>query len=62
MPAAPRGGTPPHEEQVNREYRRRIGSTAELWVVEGIGHTAAVRERPAEYGRRVVGFLDRALG
>jgi hypothetical protein len=26
-----------------------------------VNHTAAVRERPAEYERRVVGLFDRAL-
>jgi hypothetical protein len=27
-----------------------------------VGHTAGLRERPAEYERRTTGFLDRALG
>jgi hypothetical protein len=27
----------------------------------GAGHTAGLRERPAEYERRVVDFLDRSL-
>jgi hypothetical protein len=34
---------------------------ARLWTFPGAGHTAGLRERPAEYERRVIGFLDRDL-
>jgi hypothetical protein len=54
-------GVPPHEAEVNAVYRRLIGPSAEQWTVPGAGHTAGVRERPAEYARRVTGFLERAL-
>jgi hypothetical protein len=51
------------EEEVlaNRRYRAEGGPRVELWTVPGAGHTAGLRERPAEYERRVIGFLERAL-
>jgi pimeloyl-ACP methyl ester carboxylesterase len=51
------------EEEVltNRRYRAAGGPGVELWTVPGVGHTAGLRERPAEYERRVIGFLERAL-
>jgi dienelactone hydrolase len=55
------GGVPPHEAEVNAEYARRIGPSAEQWTVPGAGHTAGVREQPAAYARNVTSFLDRAL-
>ena len=33
----------------------------ELWILEGAEHTALFNLAPAEYERRVVGFLDRHL-
>ena len=33
----------------------------ELWEFPTVHHTAAIRERSAEYERRVAGHFDRAL-
>jgi hypothetical protein len=52
----------PDEIPANRVYRARGGATVELWEVPEVGHTAGLRERPAEYQRRTTIFLDRALG
>jgi uncharacterized protein len=49
------------EARANEEYRRRGGSTAELWNLPDAPHAAALRTDPAGYERRVIGFLDRAL-
>ena len=64
---APRGilliaaGARPHEIPVNRTYRRLAGPTAQLWAVPDAGHTGSIDEHPAEYERRVIGFLDHAM-
>ena len=55
------GGHVEDEVLTNRRYRAEGGPRVELWTVPGAGHTAGLRERPAEYERRVIGFLDRAL-
>lgn len=34
----------------------------EIWTVTGAGHTGGLRTEPDEWERRVVGFLDAALG
>lgn len=52
----------PDELPANRVYRRRGGPTVELWELPDVGHTAGLRERPADYERRTKTFLDRALG
>lgn len=48
-------------EILNRAFYDAAGSPKHLWEVPGAGHTAAISAAPAEYERRVVGFLDRAL-
>ena len=55
------GGAVDEEVAVNRGYQKAGGSTAELWVVPGTGHTAGATKHPAEYERRITAFLDRAL-
>ena len=54
-----RDGNP--DEALNEVYAGRIGRTATLWTLNRGGHTGALAADPAEYERRVVGFLDRAL-
>jgi pimeloyl-ACP methyl ester carboxylesterase len=56
------GGAIEPEVVTNRRYRSLGGPNVDLWTVPGAGHTAGLRTRPAEYERRVTGFLDRALG
>jgi alpha-beta hydrolase superfamily lysophospholipase len=46
-----------HAEKI---YRSAIGPKG-LWVVEGAGHASALGHAPAEYERRVVGFLAGAF-
>jgi pimeloyl-ACP methyl ester carboxylesterase len=55
------GGGFPVEIPANRVYRRAGGETVELWERPGAAHTAGLRVDPAQYERRTVGFLDRAL-
>ncbi len=55
------GGDVEEEVLANRRYRAEGGPGVELWTVPGAGHTAGLRERPAEFERRVIGFLERAL-
>jgi pimeloyl-ACP methyl ester carboxylesterase len=50
------------EIPVTRLYAQAAGSTAQVWEIPEAGHTGGVRARPAEYERRVIGFLDEALG
>jgi hypothetical protein len=47
-------------EELNAVYADTIGRSASLWRADA-GHTGALAAAPAEYERRVVGFLDRAL-
>jgi hypothetical protein len=56
------GGGVPEEIPANRLYRDAGGTTVELWELPDIGHTAGLRTHPAEYERRTIAFLDRALG
>jgi uncharacterized protein len=49
------------EARANEEYKRRGGSTTELWNLPDARHAAALRTDPSGYERRVIGFLDRAL-
>ena len=51
----------PQEREINRFYAEAAREPVELWDLPDVGHTAAIRERPEEYERRVVGFLDDAL-
>jgi predicted acyl esterase len=48
-------------EALNRVYRANAGPRAELWELESGGHTGGLAAVPSEYGRRIVGFFDRAL-
>ena len=49
------------EGRFNRMYAEVAREPFELWELHDVGHRNAVRARAAEYERRVVGFLDRAL-
>jgi uncharacterized protein len=51
----------PTEIDFNRHYSEVAKEPFEYWELAEVGHTAAVRERPREYERRVVGFFDDAL-
>ena len=55
------GGSLAAEIDFNRIYAEAAREPVELWELPEVDHTAAIRERPAEYERRVVGFLDAAL-
>ena len=54
-------GNAQRESDVNRLYAEAAREPVDFWDIPDGTHTAAVRERPAEYERRVVGFFDRAL-
>ena len=56
------GGAIEEEVITNRHYQAEGGANVELWTVPGVGHTAGLRERPADYERRTTRFLDDALG
>jgi pimeloyl-ACP methyl ester carboxylesterase len=43
------------------KYLAAAREPKEMWLVPGSEHTGGIDARPAEYERRVVGFLDRAL-
>jgi hypothetical protein len=49
-------------EELNTVYYARAGRGRAQWVLDEGGHTGAIEADPAGYVRRVVGFLDRALG
>lgn len=51
----------PQERDLNRIYTEAAREPVELWDLPDVSHTAAIRERPEEYERRVVAFLDEAL-
>ena len=55
------GGSLPAERDFNRIYARAAHEPVELWDLPDVDHTAAIRERPQEYEKRVVGFFDDAL-
>ena len=50
-----------YERDLNRAYARSARWPSALWELPGAPHTGALKERPVEYERRVVGFFDRAL-
>lgn len=50
------------ERILNPRYAAAAGDTATLWEVPGSGHMGGIDAQPQEYERRVVGFLDDALG
>jgi hypothetical protein len=49
------------EREFNLHYAEVAHEPFEFWDVREGSHTAAIRERPRAYERRVVGFFDRAL-
>ena len=51
----------PTEIDFNRHYADVANEPYDHWELPDVGHTAAVRERPQEYERRVIGFFDDAL-
>ena len=51
----------PTEVDFNRHYARVAREPFDYWELPSVGHTAAIRERAAEYEERVVAFFDRAL-
>jgi dipeptidyl aminopeptidase/acylaminoacyl peptidase len=48
--------------QNSEQIYERLAKDKEIWLVEGAGHTEAFNAGPAEYARRVRGFLDRIRG
>jgi pimeloyl-ACP methyl ester carboxylesterase len=50
------------EIPVTRLYADAAGANAQVWEIPEADHTGGLRARPAEYERRVIGFLDEALG
>ncbi len=56
------GGSLPAELDLNRVYAEVAREPFEHWELPEVDHTAAIRERPAEYERRVVDVFDEALG
>jgi len=48
-------------EDLNPRYYRELAGPKQIWET-GTGHIRAATDRPAEYERRVVAFLDGALG
>ena len=55
------GGSLPAELDFNRVYAEAAREPFEHWELPDVDHTAAIRERPVEYERRVVDFFDEAL-
>jgi hypothetical protein len=55
------GGSLAAELDMNRLYAEAAREPVELWELPDVDHTAAIRERPEEYERRVVRFFDEAL-
>lgn len=49
-------------EDLNPTYHRAAGQPKLLWEIPEAEHVGGLAARPLEYERRVVGFLDRALG
>ncbi len=55
------GGSLAAELDANRVYADAAREPVEFWELPDVAHPAAIRERPKEYERRVVGFFDNAL-
>jgi len=55
------GGKGNPDEELNRVYREAGRPTASHWEIPQAGHTGGLAAAPADYERRVVGFLDQAL-
>jgi len=51
----------PTEIDFNRHYASVAKEPFTYWELPDVGHTAAVRERPERYERRVIAFFDDAL-
>ncbi len=51
----------PGERDFNLVYAGAAREPFEFWDIRDGHHTAAIRERPAEYRRRAIGLFDRAL-
>jgi hypothetical protein len=51
----------PTEIDFNRHYADVANEPFTYWELPDVGHTAAVRERPEQYERRVIAFFDDAL-
>jgi hypothetical protein len=51
----------PTEIDFNRHYADAAKEPFTYWELPAVGHTAAVRERPAQYEQRVIAFFDDAL-
>lgn len=49
------------ERPANEAFYAAARGGKELWEVPGSGHVEGLEAQPAEYERRVVGFLDRTL-
>jgi dienelactone hydrolase len=55
-------GTVPREIDAARHIAGGSPETAEVWVVPDAGHTDGLAVDPEEWERRVIGFLDDAVG
>ena len=55
------GGSLPVERDFNRIYREAAREPVEFWDLPDVDHTAAIRQRPDEYERRVIDLFDAAL-
>jgi hypothetical protein len=55
---APNGG---NAETMNPVYWELAGENASLWEMPTATHIQGIKDQPAEYERRVVGFFDDAL-
>ena len=49
------------DEDLNDVYRDAGGPAATHWEIPQAGHTGGLDAAPAQYERRVIGFLDAAL-
>ena len=56
------GGAMPDEQLAAKRLAAVDPDRVEVWVVRGAGHVQALDTAPAEWRKRVIGFLDHALG
>ena len=49
------------EYEFNVEYAAAAGGPAEHWNMPDVSHTRGLHDRPAEYERRVLAFLEDGL-